>query len=65
MCWKKRGRRSKGDTFWWNEEVKEGVSRKKDVHKAMCQSSTEETERRYESMKNMANKAVSKAMREG
>ena len=28
VCWKKRGR-SKGDTWWWNEEVKEAVSRKK------------------------------------
>ena len=36
-CWKKRGR-SKGDTWWWNEEVKEAVSRKKDAHKAMCQN---------------------------
>ena len=23
VCGKKRGRRSKGDTWWWNEEVKE------------------------------------------
>ena len=23
VYWKKRGRRSKGDTWWWNEEVKE------------------------------------------
>ena len=29
VCWKKRGRRSKGDIFWWNEEVKKAVSRKK------------------------------------
>ena len=27
VCWKKR--RSKGYTLWWNEEVKETVSRKK------------------------------------
>ena len=25
VCWKKRGRRSKGDTWWWNKEVKEAV----------------------------------------
>ena len=60
MCWKKSGRRSKGDTWWWNEEVKEAVSRKKEAHRAMCQSSTEEYKRRYEIMKN---KAASKAMR--
>ena len=55
---------SEGDTWWWNEEVKEAVSRKKEVHKVMCQNSTEENKRRYRSMKNKANKAVSKAMRE-
>ena len=61
---KKRGRRSKRDMWWWNEEVKEAVSRKKDPHKAMCWNSTAENKRRYKSMKNKAKKAVSKAMRE-
>ena len=56
----KRGRRSKGDTWCWNEEVKDAVLRKKDGHKAICQSSTDENKWRNKSMKN---KAVSKAMR--
>ena len=38
VCGKKRGRRSKGDTRWWNEEVKESISIKKEAHKAMCAS---------------------------
>ena len=59
------GRRSGGeDTWWWNEDVKEANSRKKEAHKAMCQNSTEENKRWYGSMKNKAKKAVSKAMRE-
>ena len=29
VCGKKMGMRSKGDTWWWNEEVKEAVSKKK------------------------------------
>ena len=44
--------------------MKEAVTRKKEAHKAMCQNSTEESKRRYKSMKNIANKAASKAMRE-
>ena len=56
--------RSKGDTWWRNEEVKEAVSRKKDAHKAMCQNNIEENENRHKSMKNKAKKAVSKAMGE-
>ena len=49
------------DTWWWNEEVMEAVSSKKEAHMAMSQNSTEENKRRYRSMKN---KAVLKAMRE-
>ena len=44
--------------------MKEAVSCKKDAHNAMCQNSTEENKRRFESMKSKAKKAVSKAMRE-
>ena len=28
----------KADTWWWNEEVREALSRKKDTHKALCQN---------------------------
>ena len=50
VCWKKRGRGSKGDTLWWNEEVMEAVSRKKEAHKTMCRNSTEGSKRRYKGM---------------
>ena len=43
--------------------MNETDSRKKDVHKAICQNITEENKRRYKSMQNKAKKAVSKAMR--
>ena len=32
MCGKKRDGRIKGDTWWWDEDMKEAVSRKKDAH---------------------------------
>ena len=38
--------------------------RKNEAHKATCQNNTEENKRRYDSLKNKAKKAVSKAMRE-
>ena len=62
VCGKKRGKRSKGDKWWHNEEVKEAVSKKEEAHKAMYQNSTEGNKWRHKSMKNKANKAVSKAM---
>ena len=43
--WEEGGRRCKGDTCWWSEEVKEAVKRKKEAHKAMRQNSTEENRR--------------------
>ena len=63
VCGKKRGR-SKGVTRWRDEEVKEAVSWKADVHKAMCQTSTEENKSRYKNMENEAKKAVSNAMKQ-
>ena len=63
VCGRKMGRKSKGDTLWWNEEVKKAVPMKKDAHKAMCWNNTVENMRRYEGMKNKAKKAVLKAMR--
>ena len=42
VCGEKGGGRSKGDTWWWNEDVKEAASGKKDAHKVMCQTSTED-----------------------
>ena len=38
MCGNKRGWRNKGDTWWWNEEVKEAVSRKKEAHKVIIET---------------------------
>ena len=43
MCMGRRiWRRSKGDTWWWKEEVKEAVSWKKGAYRAICQNSIEE-----------------------
>ena len=64
MCGKKNRRISKGYIWWWNEEVKEAVSRKKDAYKAMYHNITEENKRRHKSMKNKARKAVSKTTKE-
>ena len=51
MCGKKK-RRSKRDTWWWNDEVKQAVAMNKDAHEVMCLNSTEENKRRYKSMNN-------------
>ena len=59
-CEQKRVRRSEGDTWWWDEEVREVISRNMDVHKVMCWNSTEENRNTFKSMKHKARDAVSK-----
>ena len=54
VCGKKKGRRDQGDTWRWNEDVKEAIARKKDAHKEMRKSGTEANKARYKSMKNCA-----------
>ena len=54
----------KGDALWRNKEIKIMISRNKDVHKAMCQNSTEENRSKGKRTKNKAKKAVSEEMRE-
>ena len=57
---KKKGRRDQGDTWCWNEDVKEVIARKKDAHMEMRKSGTEANKARYKNMK----KVVAKAMKE-
>ena len=40
-CGKKSGRRIRGDIWLWNEVVKEAMTGKKVVHKAMCRKSSQ------------------------
>ena len=60
-CGKKRGRGSKGDTWWWNEEMKKLITRNTDSHKAMCRNSAETYMNRYKNMKNKAKKSAFKS----
>ena len=52
--WEEKGEEVEGDTWWWNEEVKEAISRKKDAHKAMCHNNTEMNKRKLKALNNKA-----------
>ena len=47
VCGNKMGRRSKEDTWWWKEKVKEAASIKKNAHNDMCWNSTLKNKSRY------------------
>ena len=40
VCGKKKEKRDQGDTWWWNEDAKKAIARKKDADKEVCKSGT-------------------------
>ena len=64
VCGKTRGKSIHGGTWWWNDQVKEAIARKKDAYKELCKNGTDENKARYKNMKNRAKKMVAKAMKE-
>ena len=51
VCGVKKGMRDKGNTGWWNEDVKEAIATKKDAFKEMRKNGTEENKVRYKRLK--------------
>ena len=62
VCGKKKGRKNHGDTWWWNEKVKEAIQQKKVAYK-MCKNRSEENKAKYKSNKNRTKKVVANFMR--
>ena len=60
LC-RKIGMKIKIDTWWWSEDVKQEVSRRKCAHGAMCRTYIEENG--YKSMKNNDKKVFLKEER--
>ena len=63
VCGKKTSRRDRGDKWWWNEEVKNAISRKKTAFKEMCRLSTDKTKAEYKRIRNQTKKVIAAAMR--
>ena len=62
MCGKK-SRRDRGDTWWWNEEVKNTIARKKAAFKELCRFPSEENTTKYKRFRNQTRKIVARATR--
>ena len=63
LCGKNTSRRDRGDKWWWNEEVKNAVARKKAAFKELCQFPSEENKTKYRRMRNKTRKVVARFMR--
>ena len=64
VCGKTRGRREQGETWWWNDDVKDAVTKKKEAFKEYCKNKTEELKAKYREMNNRAKRVVEKAREE-
>ena len=63
VCGKKKFRRDRGDMWWWNEEVKDIIARKKVAFKELCRFPSEENKTQYKRLRNQRRKIVAGAMR--
>ena len=63
VCGKKKSRRDQGDVLWWNEEVKDTITRKKAAFKELCRFPSEENKTQYKRIRNQTRKIVARAVR--
>jgi len=54
-------RRDQGNTWWWNEEVKGAIARKKKAYKELCKNGSKENKLNYRKTRNKTIKAVARA----
>ena len=62
LCGKK-SRRDQGDTWWWNKEVKDTITRKKAAFKELCSIPSEQNKTQYKRIRNQTRKIVARVMR--
>ena len=58
---KTKGRRDQGNTWWWNEQVKEAIERKKKAFNTWCKNSSPKNKNNYRKARNQTKKVVTKA----
>jgi len=53
----------RGNKWWWNEEVKDAIARKKKAYKELYETGSEKNKLKYRKTRNETKKAVARAMR--
>ena len=62
-CGKKKSRKDRGDMWWWNEEVKDTIARKKAALKELCRFPSKENKTYHKRIRSQTKKIVARAMR--
>ena len=64
LCGKTKERRGQRNTWWWNEQVKEAIGRKKKVFNTWCKNCSPENKNNYRKARNQTKKVVAKATKQ-
>jgi len=56
VCGKTKGRRDQGNTWWWNEDVKDAITNKKMAYRKLCANKSVENRLLYTNLKNRTKK---------
>ena len=63
LCEKTKARGSRGNTWWWNEQVNDAIDRKKKAFKLWCMNGPAESKNNYRKARNETKKVIAKAMK--
>ena len=58
------GGSDRGNTWWWNEQVKDAIDRKRKAFKLWCTNRSTENKNKYRKAKNKTKKVIAKALRQ-
>ena len=64
LCGKTKGRGDRGNTWWWNEQVRDAIDRKKEAFKLWCTNRSMESKNNYRKARNETKKVIAKAMKQ-
>ena len=64
LCGKTKARGNRGNTWWWNEKVKDAIDRKKKAFKLWCTNRSAQSKNKYRKARNETKKVIAKVMRQ-
>ena len=63
LCGKKKVGKTGGNKWWWNEEVRNAIARKKEAFKTFCKTGLKKHKISYRKMRNQTKKVIATAMK--
>ena len=64
LCGKTKGRADRENTWWWNEQVRDAIDRKKKAFKLWCTNQSTESKNNYRKARNETKKVIAKATKQ-